>query len=104
MINVYEQIDRNKRKSTLVIAFFILFVVLTVYLFSRFLEISLSWVGLALIFAGLTSLGGYYWGDKVILTISGARPASKKKRLPVLYGGGKSLFSSSSAKTKTLCN
>lgn len=79
MINVYEQIDRNKRKSALVVVLFVIFVTLVVYIFSLTLEASLSWVGAALIFAGLTSLGGYYWGDKVILAISGARPATREK-------------------------
>jgi len=79
MINVYEQIDRNKRKSALVVVLFVIFVTLVVYIFSLTLEASLSWVGVALIFAGLTSLGGYYWGDKVILAISGARPATREK-------------------------
>ena len=79
MINVYEQIDRNKRKSALVVVLFVIFVTLVVYIFSLTLEASLSWIGVALIFAGLTSLGGYYWGDKVILAISGARPATREK-------------------------
>jgi len=79
MINVYEQIDRNKRKSALVVVLFVIFVTLVVYIFSLTLEASLSWIGVALIFAGLTSLGGYYWGDKIILAISGARPATREK-------------------------
>lgn len=79
MINVYEQIDLNKRKSALVMLFFVVFVTLVVYIISYASGTSLSWVGLALIFAGVMSLGGYYWGDKVILAISGARPATREK-------------------------
>lgn len=79
MINVYEQIDGNKRKSTLVMVFFIVFISLVVYVISYASKASLSWVGLALIFAGLTSLGSYYWGDKLILAISKARPATREK-------------------------
>lgn len=78
MINVYEQIDRNKHKSTLVMVIFVVFITLVVYVFSQALGTDSSWVGLALIFAGLTSLGSYYWGDKIILAISGARPASRE--------------------------
>jgi len=79
MINVYEQIDRNKRKSALVVVLFMFFVTLVAYIFSQILETGLSWVGLALIFTGLSSLGSYYWGDKIILAISGARPAVREK-------------------------
>lgn len=79
MINVYEQIDGNKRKSVLIIALFIGFIVLTVYLFVRAFGYDLSVVGLAFILAGLTSLVGYYQGDKIILNLSGARPATRQK-------------------------
>lgn len=79
MINVYEQVDRNKRKSTLVMVLFVLFVTLVVYVFSRVLGAGPSWVGIGLILAGITSFGSYYWGDKIILAISGARPATREK-------------------------
>lgn len=79
MINVYEQIDCNKRKSALVVVLFVVFVTLVVYVISYVSKLSLSWVGLALIFAGVASLGSYYWGDKVILAISRARPATREK-------------------------
>lgn len=79
MINVYEQIDRNKQKSALVMVLFVSFVALVVYIFSQTSGVGLSWVGMALIFAGLSSLGGYWWGDKVILAISGAGPATREK-------------------------
>jgi len=79
MLNVYEQIDRNKRKSFLVIAGFIFFILLVVGFFSQLLDYGWSGVGTALIFAGLMSFSSYYWSDKIILTISGARPASREK-------------------------
>ncbi len=79
MINVYEQIDLNKRKSALVMVLFVVFITSAVYVFARALGTNLSWVGIALIFAGLSSLGSYYWGDKIILAISGARPATREK-------------------------
>jgi heat shock protein HtpX len=79
MLNVYEQIDQNKRKSFLVMLFFIIFVGLVTWVFSRVLEFGPAGVGIALIFAGLISFSSYYWSDKIILTISGARPASREK-------------------------
>lgn len=79
MINIYEQVDSNKRKSLLIMIFFALFITIVVYLFNKVLNFGTGWIGLALIFSGLTSLASYYWGDRIILTISGARPANKKK-------------------------
>lgn len=79
MLNVYEKVDRNKRKSFLIMVGFIAFVVLVVWVFSQALDYGPAGVGFALIFAGMMSFSSYYWSDKIILTISGARPASKEK-------------------------
>ena len=37
----------------------------------------LGMVGVALIISGLMSFGGYYWSDKIVLGISGAKPVGK---------------------------
>ena len=86
MINIYEAIDTNKRKSTIVMVLFVVFVVLAVYVFSQAFGVyfgyepgGLGVVGLALIISGLMSLGSYYFSDKIILKISKARPASREK-------------------------
>lgn len=77
MLNVYEQVDRNKRRSTLVIILFTVFVTAFVYFIGRALGYGYDFVGFALIFSGLTSFFGYWYSDKIILAVSGARPASK---------------------------
>lgn len=80
MQNVYEAQDANKRKSWLVIFLFIGFISLTVYVLAIFWGIDpLGLTGLALIISGLLSFTSYYWSDKIILSISGARPANKKQ-------------------------
>ena len=79
MLNVYEQVDRNKRKSALIIAFFVAFIALVAWVLGEASGYGLSWVGLALIFSGLVSFFSYYNSDKIILAISKARPASRKK-------------------------
>lgn len=77
MLNVYEQVDRNKRRSALVIGLFAVFVTAFVYFIGRALGYGYGFVGFALIFSGLTSFFGYWYSDKIILAVSGARPASK---------------------------
>ena len=85
MVNVYESVEANKRKSWLVIAGFILFVTVSVYFISQGFAAyfgyepgGLSIAGLALIFSGITSFISYYYSDRIILTLSGARPADRK--------------------------
>ncbi len=75
MVNVYEQVANNRLKSLLIIAGFILFVVGVAYILVIGLNLDPSWVGLALIFSGLSSLGSYYFSDKVILAMANAHPA-----------------------------
>jgi heat shock protein HtpX len=86
MQNIYEAQAANKRKSILVIALFVIFVALTVYVFSNAYAAyigyepgGLGFVGIALIISGLMSFGSYYYSDKIVLKISGARPADRKR-------------------------
>lgn len=78
MLNVYEQVDANKRKSWLVMIVFTVFVAGFAYILGEASGYGLSWVGLALIFSGLMSWTSYYFSDKIILTMSGAREANRK--------------------------
>src|SRR3990167_11242115 len=79
MLNIYEQVDANKRKSALIIGLFIAFIAGVAYVLARALGFdSLSFIGWALVLSGLMSFASYYWSDKIILNLSGARPASRK--------------------------
>lgn len=79
MINVYEQVDRNKRRSAIIMVLFVVVIALVAWVFSRILGYGPGMVGFALIIAGAMSFASYWWSDKIILTISGARPADKKR-------------------------
>ncbi len=76
---MYERVEANKQKSLLVMVLFTLFVVGVVFVFSQALDYGLSMVGWALVFSGLMSLGSFYYSDKIILTLSGAREADREK-------------------------
>ncbi len=85
MVNVYESVSVNKRKSSLVIVLFVVFITLATYIISRGLGAyygyesgGLGLAGMALIVSGIMSFTSYYWSDRIILSISGAKPASKK--------------------------
>src|SRR3972149_10848477 len=79
MINIYEQVDSNKRKSWLVLIGFIIFITGITYVFSQVLDFGPCFVGMALIVSGVMSFVSYYYSDKIILTISGARPADRDR-------------------------
>lgn len=78
MVNFYENIDRNKRQSFLIIGLFIAFITGVVWIFAQGMGYGLDLVGLALIFSGVWSFFGYYYSDRIILGLSGARPATRK--------------------------
>lgn len=78
--------SNNKRKSFLVVSFFVVFVAFATYFIASamvyYLGYEVSWLGvsgIALIISGLTTFLGYYFSDRIILTISGARPADRKR-------------------------
>lgn len=79
MLNIYEQVDSNRKKSALLVFFFIIFIAAASYVLAKALGYGLSFVGVALIFSGLLSFASYYWSDKIILSLSKARPASRRK-------------------------
>ncbi len=79
MLNIYEQVDANKRKSWLILIGFVVFITGVMYVFSRALNFGPGYVGMALIVSGLMSLGSYYYSDQIILSLSGARPADRKR-------------------------
>lgn len=81
---MYEQIASNKRKSYLLVVFFMIFVFALSWLLGR--TAGWGWEGLILasvISLGLT-FGSYYASDKIILAISRARPVSREE-FPYLF-------------------
>lgn len=81
---MYEQISRNKRKSVALIVFFMAFI----FVLTWFFEYVTGWGKGGLVLAVVVAMGmaavGYYASDKIVLTISRARPATKEE-FPYLY-------------------
>ncbi|MGD9129093.1 MAG: M48 family metallopeptidase [Candidatus Woesebacteria bacterium] len=75
----YQLVQSNKNKTFIIMTVFIVFIVLAAYLMSVGLGYGLDIIGIALIVSGLTSFLSYYFSDKIILTLSGAKQASRKK-------------------------
>ncbi len=78
-MNLRSQIQSNKNKTYLLVFFFILLISFVAYVFGEVEGFGLSFVGFALIFSGLTSLISYYYSDKMVLALSGAKEAKRKE-------------------------
>lgn len=70
----------------MVVFLFVVFVALATYFIAKAMGIyvgyeptQLGFIGLALIVSGISSFISYYYSDKIILGISGARPADRKR-------------------------
>ncbi len=79
MLNVYEAVAINKRKSWLIMIAFVVFITLVAWILGRALGFGNQFIGWALILSGLTSFASYWWSDKIILTLSGAQLANKQR-------------------------
>lgn len=86
MKNIYEVQTENKLKSNFVVFGFLMFSFFAVYILSQAVGYylgynvgGLGYVGLALIVSGISSFVSYYYSDKIVLTISGAREANSSE-------------------------
>lgn len=83
MATIYTNVSANKWRTTVIMTFFVVFVIGLGYLFGRALGI--TWIfPLAIIFAIIQAFSSYWWSDKVALAISGAHEVQKKDA-PELY-------------------
>lgn len=78
-MTIYSQINSNKIKTWVIITLFVIFITTVVYVYTKAFGGGLGLVGFALIISGLMTFFSYYYSDKMILGISGARPVTKKQ-------------------------
>jgi len=81
---MYEQISSNIRKSWAMIAVFVVFVGFLGYIFGEVTRFGYGGVVVALGIAIAMSWMSYYYSDKIVLTMSRARPVDKEE-FPYLY-------------------
>lgn len=86
MKNIYEMQSANKIKSTIIVICFAVFVAVSVYFISLAFAYYLGYepsflgiAGIAFIISGISTFISYYFSDRIVLSISGARPASKTR-------------------------
>jgi len=79
MINFYEQIQRNKIRSTFIVSGFVVFIISAAYLITYALNLDTSFLIGAFIFALFSAFSSYYYGDQIVLSLNRAIPADRKK-------------------------
>jgi len=71
-MTLYNQADKNTRLTWLYITGFLVFVILVGYIFAGAMGNSAILYG-AVIFSIVMSFGSYWWSDKIVLAMSGAK-------------------------------
>lgn len=78
MLNIYEQINSNKNRSLLIISLFVGFIGLATYSIGYAFDLQ-GLLPIALSFSLFSAGASYFWGDKIVLSMNGARPASRQE-------------------------
>jgi heat shock protein HtpX len=81
---MYEQIASNKRKSFLLVLFFLALIFVLAWLFEQLAGMGTEGLILAIVIAVGMTVGSYYASDKIVLAMSKAKPVEKKD-YPYLY-------------------
>ncbi len=83
MATIYTHISANNWKTFSLITFFLVFIIAVGWLFSWLLDA--YWILiLAIVISLVQAFTSYWWSDKIVLAMSGARPIEKKDN-PTLY-------------------
>ncbi|HBP01591.1 MAG: Protease HtpX-like protein [Candidatus Moranbacteria bacterium GW2011_GWE1_49_15] len=78
MATIYNQADKNMRLTWVYITGFLVFVIGIGYVFSQVMGNSAILYG-AVIFSTLMSVGSYWWSDKIVLSMSGAKEVTHEQ-------------------------
>lgn len=78
-MTIYSQINQNRSKTVLLIMFFMAFMTFFFYLMGEYFGDPYSFLIMGLIFSVFSSFFSYFYSDKIVLSMSGAKPATKKE-------------------------
>lgn len=78
MINVYQQVQRNKIKSSVIIALFTIFIVGVAYIITQAFNLGNLFLLFAFAFSLISAGTSYFYGDKLVLSLNRAIPANRK--------------------------
>lgn len=76
---MYEDITKNKIKTGVIISIYTIVVTLIIYYICYSLKFGIYSIVFALIFSIASAWGSYYYSDRIILSLNGARPANEEE-------------------------
>lgn len=79
MLNVYQQVSRNKIRSGIILSLFIGFILVVSYLIAYSFNLGNGFLFFAFLFSLISSGVSYFYGDKIVLGLNQAHLASRKK-------------------------
>lgn len=77
-MTIYSQILKNRIKSFVLVAFFMVFFVFVFFIIGKAQGSSDSYLLFGLIFSLFSGFGSYFYSDKLVLMTTGSKPATKK--------------------------
>lgn len=87
-MTAYTQVSANRFKAWLIMFFFAVFITTIAFVFTQALGYqgpsALGFTGIALIVAGIMNFISYYYSDRMVMAISGAKQIQKKDN-PILF-------------------
>lgn len=84
-MNIYSAVSANKWKTWLIMLLFVVFITTIVYVYTNASGYDdISFTIFVLILATITSIGSYFFSDKIVLAIANAKPIIKEEN-PALY-------------------
>ena len=78
-MSIYNRVSENKYKTVAIMVFFTLFVATVAFLLGKSLGYGNGFVGIALIISGVSSFASFYFSDKIVLSLSGAKEADRTR-------------------------
>ena len=78
-MTIYSQINRNKWRTISLMVLFTLFFSFIFYLIGKVQNEPEAYLVLGFLIALFSSIGSYFWSDKIVLATTRAKPANKKE-------------------------
>lgn len=78
-MTITSEINSNVTKTYVFMTLFVAFVVVAAYVMGNALGYGNSWMVFAVLFSVISSFASYWWGADIVLAMSGARPADRKR-------------------------
>lgn len=78
-MTIYSQISANKWRTYFIIGLFIILISFFFYLIGNYVGDSTTYFVLGILFSFASGMGSYFYSDKIVLYMTGARKAEKKE-------------------------